>query len=357
MPDNEATPCAQPDTPTPLSLFSAHWKVLVLLGLASCITEPDVPEPAALEVVSGNDQIQGRGRNLHEPIVVRALDDIAQPMAGVEIDFVPGLRRGGFVEPRSAVTDSTGEASVTWVLGDVPGLQFLTARARGASVEIAATVRPGDFDIRVVVDTLFTPEQEAAIRAAAERWAAVIVGDLPDQPFEEGYVPAHQCEGVEESEIAPGGAVDDVLPVRLNGAGADTHFPDPPTIAAFDAAGGADWIGSKVPVENQGPNFRRDIHWREPVLGDELMSAYLPESGPLKDLSDLPLSAITVQSMAALGYEVDIAMADPYTVSSPGAPTARAIPYRRFDPWSDLEQGAVEILDESGRLIGVAYRR
>ena len=428
MPDNDATPCAQPDTPTPLSLFSAHWKVLVLLGLASCITEPDVPEPAALEVVSGNGQIQGRGRNLHEPIVVRALDDIAQPMAGVEIDFGldPG---GGFVEPRSAVTDSTGEVSVTWVLGDVPGPQFLTARARGASVEIAATVRPGDFDIRVVADTLFTPEQEAAIRAAAERWAAVIVGDLPDQPLEEGYVPAHQCEGVEESEIPPGGAVDDVLlavtlvdddrirwgqaiclrrsteprhptivqmtvhrgaldrifdpmlegwtthivghligfgwawgdmlqnPVRLNGAGADTHFPDPPTIAAFDAAGGANWIGSKVPVENQGPNFRRDIHWREPVLGDELMSPYLPESGPLKDLSDLPLSAITVQSMAALGYEVDVAMADRYTVSSPGAQTARAIPYRRFDPWSDLEQGAVEILDKSGRLIGVAYRR
>ena len=428
MTDNEATPYARPGTPTPLNLFSAHCKVLVLLGMASCITEPDVPQPAALEVVSGNDQIQGRGRNLHEPIVVRALDDITQPMAGVEIDFGldPG---GGFVEPRSGVTDSTGEASVTWVLGDVPGPQFLTAQARGASVEIAATVRPGDFDIQVVVDTLFTPEQEAAIRAAAERWAAVIVGDLPDQPFEEGNVPAHQCEGVEESEIPPGGVVDDVLlavtlvdddrirwgnglcmwrstgrrhpiivqltvhrgaldrifdpmlegwtthivghligfgwawgdmlqdPVRFNGAGADTHFPDPPTIAAFDAAGGADWIGSKVPVENQGPGSSPDIHWREPVLGDELMSAYLPESGPLKDLNDLPLSAISVQAMAALGYEVDLAMANPYTVSSPGAQTARAIPYRRFDPWSDLEKGAVEILDESGRLIGVVYRR
>ena len=428
MPDNDATPCAQPDTPTPLSLFSAHWKVLVLLGLTSCITEPDVPQPAALEVVSGNDQIQGPGRNLHEPIVVRALDDVDQPMAGVEIDFVPGLRRGGFVDPPSAVTDSTGEASVTWVLGDVSGPQFLTARARGASVEIAATVRPGDFDIQVVVDTLFTPEQTAAFRAAAERWAAVIVGDLPDQPFEEGFVPAHQCEGVEEGEIPPGGAVDDVLlavtlvdddrsrwgyglclwrsteqrhpiivylyfhrgaldmlfdpmlegltthivghligfgwawgdrlqyPVRDHGAGADTHFPDPPTVAAFDDAGGVSWIGSKVPVENQGPGPTPDIHWREPVLGDELMSAYLPESGPLKDLSDLPLSAITVQSMAALGYEVDIAMADPYTVSSPGAPTARAIPHRSFDPWGDLEKGAVEILDESGRLIGVVYR-
>ena len=198
MTDNEATPYARPGTPTPLNLFSAHCKVLVLLGMASCITEPDVPQPAALEVVSGNDQIQGPGRNLHEPIVVRALDDVDQPMAGVEIDFVPGLRRGGFVDPPSAVTDSTGEASVTWVLGDVSGPQFLTARARGASVEIAATVRPGDFDIQVVVDTLFTPEQTAAFRAAAERWAAVIVGDLPDQPFEEGFVPAHQCEGVEE---------------------------------------------------------------------------------------------------------------------------------------------------------------
>ncbi len=424
MPDNEATLCARPGTPTPRNPLSAHWKVLVLLGLTSCITEPDVPQPAALEVVSGNDQIQGRGRNLHEPIVVRALDDIGQPMAGVEIDFVPGLRRGGCAEPRSAVTDSTGEASVTWVLGDVPGLQFLTARARGASVEIAATVRPGDFDIRVVVDTLFTPEQEAAIRAAAERWAAVIVGDLPDQPFEEGYVPAHQCEGVEESEIAPGGAVDDVLlavtlvdddrvrwgfglcmwrlteqrhpimvqmtvhrgaldklfepmlkgwathivghligfgwawgdmlqnPVRFNGAGADTHFPDPPTIAAFDAAGGADWIGSKVPVENQGPGSRPDIHWREPVLGDELMSAYLPESGPLKDLSDLPLSAITVQSMAALGYEVDVAMADRYNVSSPGCANRASDPIPPLRSLERLREGC----SRDSRRVGTADR-
>ena len=57
MPDNDATPCAQPDTPTPRNPLSAHWKVLVLLGMASCITEPDVPEPAALDIVSGNDQI------------------------------------------------------------------------------------------------------------------------------------------------------------------------------------------------------------------------------------------------------------------------------------------------------------
>ena len=76
----------------------------------------------------------------------------------------------------------------------------------------------------------------------------------------------------------------------------------------------------------------------------------------MKDLNALPLSAISVQAMAALGYEVDVSMADPYTVSSTGAPTARAIPDPGFGPWSDLEKGAVEILDESGRLIGVVYR-
>lgn len=102
-------------------------------------------------------------------------------------------------------------------------------------------------------------------------------------------------------------------PVDEAGVGADTHFPDPATVAAFDSAGGAAWIeGTKVPVENSEED--RDIHWRGEVLGHEIMSSWYTMGMPG---DDPPLSAITVQAMAALGYEVDVSMADPYEL--PGA--------------------------------------
>ena len=104
-------------------------------------------------------------------------------------------------------------------------------------------------------------------------------------------------------------------PVSVAGVGADTHFPDAATVAAFEAAGGGAWTGgSKVPVENS--EKYSDIHWRGDVLGDELMSSWytmgMPGDNP-------PLSAITVQAMGALGYEVDVRMANPYEVPGAGA--------------------------------------
>ena len=78
----------------------------------------------------------------------------------------------------------------------------------------------------------------------------------------------------------------------------DEHFNGPLAIAAFDAAGGRDYEGPKVPLQQSGS------HWRLSVLEGELMS---PSGGGT-------LSAITVQSMADLGYGVDVTQADAYTL-------------------------------------------
>jgi hypothetical protein len=121
--------------------------------------------------------------------------------------------------------------------------------------------------------------------------------------------------------------------------GADTHFPGPQAIAAFNAAGGSSYVGGKVPVENtQGGIGTRDAHWREGRLVHELMTGFLTGSSQ-------PLSAITIRSMQDLGYTVSTATADPYTFIPPiraGAPgTERSIhlvrdlldfPPRVFDP-------------------------
>ena len=94
----------------------------------------------------------------------------------------------------------------------------------------------------------------------------------------------------------------------------DTHFLGPLAIAAFDDAGGADYAGAKAPVENGVTRLTSgsvDHHWRESVLGDELMTSLLDEPAPL--------SAVTVQALADIGYVVDVTQADPYTLPAPSS--------------------------------------
>ena len=86
----------------------------------------------------------------------------------------------------------------------------------------------------------------------------------------------------------------------------DTHFAGPLARAAFDAAGGSGYQRRKVPLENGvGGSGGRDSHWREDVLDFELMT-------PRLDAGANPLSAITIQAMADLGYQVNTTPAQSY---------------------------------------------
>ena len=90
--------------------------------------------------------------------------------------------------------------------------------------------------------------------------------------------------------------------------GADTHFEGERAIAAFVAAGGANYLGARVPVENDPNGGTMDDHWRESVFGTELMS-----SGLRRGVAD-QLSAITIQSLADIGYTVDVEEADGFVL-------------------------------------------
>ena len=108
--------------------------------------------------------------------------------------------------------------------------------------------------------------------------------------------------------------------------GADTHFTGSRATAAFVAAGGANYTGSKVPVENYWTNGTVDYHWRKSVFGTELMAPWLDQN-----VAD-PLSAITIQSLADIGYTVDLAEADRFIVPGSSA-AARAA---ELTPATDL---------------------
>ena len=226
--------------------------------------------------------------------------------------------------------------------------------------------RKGDYDIELVFLDPFTEGQKNVLQYVARRWMSVITEDLPEYEFTQGW--SGQC-GERSYAIPSGERIDDLriyvtsfddnpdavgwatpsllrettyLPVlgcmafdleRANlvvtglheighvlGFGpvwddlgfrqnlswddpnADTHFNGPLAIAAFDDAGGRDYTGKKVPVEKMDGS-----HWRYSVLEGELM---VPGGGGA-------LSSITVQSLADLGYGVDVTQADPYTL--PGA--------------------------------------
>jgi hypothetical protein len=73
-----------------------------------------------------------------------------------------------------------------------------------------------------------------------------------------------------------------------------------------------------VPVEATGGEGTADSHWRETVFTNELMTGW---AGPG---TNLPLSRVTVGSLADLGYTVNYAAADAYTPTAAGLSAGRS---------------------------------
>ena len=233
----------------------------------------------------------------------------------------------------------------------------------GVAVQFDPPYRKADFDIELVFLGDFTGGRKRIFQYVARRWMSVITEDLPDYTFTQGW--SGTC-GDRSYEIPSGERIDDLriyiargdgdgrftgwgsphllreethLPVLgcmvFNFGGAnvwitglhetghvlgftswvldelgffqnppdgDTHFNGPLAIAAFDDASGWDYNGAKVPLQEGDGS-----HWRFSVLPGELMGPY----------GGGALSAITVQSLADLGYGVDVTQADAYTL--PGA--------------------------------------
>lgn len=129
---------------------------------------------------------------------------------------------------------------------------------------------------------------------------------------------------------------------------ADTHFNGPLAIQAFDDAGGAGrTVDSKVPVENaQGGAGTLDGHWRESTLNTELMTGFIDVG------SGNPLSAITIQSLADMGYTVNVGQADSYTVFAPDG--VAELDFERLIPLgNDILRLPLRLVDDQGQLVGI----
>jgi len=126
--------------------------------------------------------------------------------------------------------------------------------------------------------------------------------------------------------------------------GDDPHFEGELAIEAFDDAGGEDYDDEKVPISS--PDYS---HWRKSVFGTEGMTPSLRLG--VKN----PFSAITLQAMADIDYEVDVSLADDYELPDNSAPppgppgdTARVL-----DLSNDVAWTPVTVLGPDGRVIRV----
>ena len=129
----------------------------------------------------------------------------------------------------------------------------------------------------------------------------------------------------------------------------DTHFVGPLAVAAFDVAGGTGYASGKVPVANVGGAGRADGHWRESVLGHELMTPILTVG------QAQPLSAITIQSLADLGYGVDVSRAESYTLPRPATSFAlRAQAAAATVPGRCIVTAGTRLVDGQPRIAPVA---
>lgn len=93
---------------------------------------------------------------------------------------------------------------------------------------------------------------------------------------------------------------------------ADTHMNARLVLAAFDAAGGAGYAGAKAPLENGAMESISDQYWRASVFGNEVMTPYVTGESQ-------PLSRITLEALYEVHVEINVTMADAFTLPGSGA--------------------------------------
>ncbi|MBA3341876.1 MAG: hypothetical protein H0T48_08565 [Gemmatimonadaceae bacterium] len=90
---------------------------------------------------------------------------------------------------------------------------------------------------------------------------------------------------------------------------AESRFIGALGLAACLSLGGAPVCDASVPVENTGGAGTADGHWRESVFDNELMTGFVEAAG-----FSNPMSTITIQSLADVGYGVNVFAADAYQI-------------------------------------------
>ena len=327
-------------------------------------------------LLSGNNQSALAGTPLAQPVVLAAEDQYGNRADGVVANFSPGVG-GGTLAAVTATAAADGTITMPKLtLGRSALPHQVIASIGGKSVIVSATAT-SDYviDVRLWGPPM-TPDQQLLFTTAAARIRGFVVGSVPTVdgtgidpsacsvsgvPVLAEQVPgviiyasvqsidgagrilarAGPCYtrdvndlrtvvGVMEFDaddlagLSSTGILQDVITHEMlhvlgfgvfwNDLNLLTGF-DTPTVGYIGAGGlsGCIFTGgtssclNSVPVESAGGSGTANSHWRETTFGAELMTGFV-------NAPPMPLSIMTVKSMADLGYTVNNSAADPYQI-------------------------------------------
>lgn len=387
-----------------------------------------VTVPGRVSIHTGNNQAVSAGTAVPTAPAIRVTDLGNTPVAGVAVTFAVASG-GGTITGASTTTNAQGVAAVgSWTLGANPGTNTLTASVSGSAYQgnpatFSATgtgTQTFEIEVRYTSDLgdgqAPTTAQRAAFTAAAQRWAELIVGDLPDVALNVGpggcagwnrpalqeviddvviYVLLEPIDGpfgvlgsagpcfirnegnlpvvgvirfdtADLDRMVTNGTMASVIqhemghvlglgtlwgvfnllanPSRPSSPGVDTHYTGSNGLAGFDAIGGINYhAGNKVPVENSAVSGSADSHWRESVLGFELMT-------PAINAGANPLSVLTARSLQDLGYLVNASRADAFALSLSITADARLMSAQEW-LMDDVSRTPISVIDATGKVL------
>ena len=330
----------------------------------------------ALEVLSGNNQSGLAGTPLDQPVIIAASDQYGNRADGITATFSP-MSGGGTLAAFTATAAADGTITMPkFTRGRSAVLQQVAASVNGKSTFVTATVI-SDYVIDVRLwGPAMTPDQQLLFTNAAARIRGFVYGNVPavdgtgidpslcgvdGVPILAEQVPgviiyasvqaidgpgrilarAGPCYtrdandlrtvvGVMEFDVddlaalSNTGSLQDVITHEmLHVVGLGVYWNDLNLLTGFDTpnvgytgaggiagcirVGGTHSCLNSVPVENTGGGGTANSHWRETTFGPELMTGFA-------NTPPMPLSVMTVWSLADLGYTVNLEAADPYQI-------------------------------------------
>jgi hypothetical protein len=389
--------------------------VTVSAGSASAHADVSVAQvPAQVQKVAGDGQTAAPGQPVALPLTVQVNDGSGSPVANIAVTFAA---TGGTLGTMNTSTGADGRASTGFVPIATGAQQVTASVVNTSLTTSFTETGVSPFAIEFQFLSTPTTAQMAAFTAARQRWESLIVGELPNVSSftaaagtcgDNSPAIQHSVDDVLilvtlQSIDGPGNVLGGSAPcfIRATGKlpvlslmqldtddldklqaagllqtvilhemghalgygtiwtdlnlladaspppGTDPHFTGAQATAAFNAVGGASYVASlKVPVENTGGQGTADAHWRESVFGNELMTGFV-------DAGVNPLSRVTVASMGDLGYTVNLADADPYTLA-PGLRTFARGPVIELK--NDVLRVPLHEVDDAGRVVRVIPR-
>jgi len=141
-----------------LQTRSLLWPLILAAASVTCssdsLTLPSEGLPAALTIVSGNNQNGTVALPVADSLVVRVTDTESRPVEGVKVAFTPVLG-GGDAVPDTGVTDADGRTRTRWVLGTTAGAQRVQAKVIGSTAAGALTANFDATALAAAADTIF----------------------------------------------------------------------------------------------------------------------------------------------------------------------------------------------------------